>query len=134
MSLDPSLRLAIHALVIVVCLLDACVRGLRRRRLLRHGVTTTGTVVRHVDDPEGFTPVVRFVTREGEAREMSPDTLRGDEDWSVGRAVPVIYLPDAPARARVLAPGHMWSDVLASLGVGLLFAVVAITLLAFRVG
>lgn len=132
LGLSPRVRVLVLAAACAAFLLDASVRGARRWALVRRGAVATGTVVRHVDQSQGFTPVVRFVTREGAPVEFSPDAQHASEDWSIGARVAVRYLPTDPRRARVDDRRHLWSDVTLSGAIALALGLAAAAAWALR--
>ncbi|EHN75970.1 DUF3592 domain-containing protein [Streptomyces coelicoflavus] len=106
----------------------------RVRRLRRHGIRTTGTVVDNVrvDGHNGpsWAPVVAFVDHHGYRVEFTPSMRGSGMGLATGREVTLVYLPDDPQTARVLMRRHMTGPVyfvlagaLAFLSVGALIAV-----------
>ncbi|WP_328562521.1 DUF3592 domain-containing protein [Streptomyces coelicoflavus] len=106
----------------------------RVRRLRRHGVRTTGTVVDNVrvDGHNGpwWAPVIAFVDHYGHRVEFTPPLRGSGMGLATGREVTLVYLPDDPQTARVLMWRHMTGPVyfllagaLAFLSVGALIAV-----------
>ncbi|MBY8886963.1 DUF3592 domain-containing protein [Streptomyces sp. PTM05] len=77
----------------------------RQRRLGRHGVRTTGTVVRYdrrSTDEGGHVhyAVVVFTDTTGHQHECR-SASSGRRKWPIGRSVPVVYLPKAPHQASI---------------------------------
>ncbi|MFE2375723.1 DUF3592 domain-containing protein [Streptomyces sp. NPDC059398] len=104
-----------------------------QHRLQREGIRVRGLVVRHhmesgKDGPSYFA-VVEFVDVQG-SRHTFRSSSSGIRGLPVGGAVPVSYLPDAPAGARIALTGRRVWDVAFPLAIGALFTAIGIWLLA----
>ncbi|MEU0477209.1 DUF3592 domain-containing protein [Streptomyces olivaceus] len=108
----------------------------RVRRLRRHGIRTTGTVVDNVrvqgsnDSGPTWAPIVAFPDQHGYRVEFTP-SLRGvGLGLPTGRQVPVVYLPHNPQAARVLTRRHMTGPVVFLLAMGVLFLGLSVVIAA----
>ena len=79
---------------------------LRRRSLLKNGVSTSGVVV-GLDKMSGgesgasYAPIVRFTTDDGESRQYTPSFHTAWCNYRVGYSVSLVYDADNPARAVI---------------------------------
>ena len=79
---------------------------LRRRSLLKNGVSTSGVVV-GLDETSGsmsgasYAPIVRFTTDDGESRQYTPSFHTAWCNYRVGDSVSLVYDADNPARAVI---------------------------------
>lgn len=78
---------------------------LRRRSLLKNGVSTSGVVV-GLDKTSGesgasYAPIVRFTTDDGESRQYTPSFYTAWCNYRVGDSVSLVYDADNPARAVI---------------------------------
>jgi len=79
---------------------------LRRRSLLKNGVSTGGVVV-GLDKMSGnmggdsYAPIVRFTTDDGESRQYTPSFHTAWCNYRVGDSVSLVYDADNPARAVI---------------------------------
>ena len=78
---------------------------LRRRSLLKNGVSTSGVVV-GLDKTSGesgasYAPIVRFTTDDGKSRQYTPSFYTAWCNYRVGDSVSLVYDADNPARAVI---------------------------------
>jgi len=79
---------------------------LRRRSLLKNGVSTGGVVV-GLDKMSGnmsgasYAPIVRFTTDDGKSRQYTPSLYTAWCNYRVGDSVSLVYDADNPARAVI---------------------------------
>jgi hypothetical protein len=115
--------------------LVAAVKEAKTQRLLdRQGLRAVGTVIRYdrKQDPEGGTsyyPVIAYADAQGIARETN-SIVSGKRKWPIGREVPVVFLPQAPAKARIDTNFQRRARVVIPFLVGTVIITVAIVLMA----
>jgi len=99
----------------------------RTWRLRRRGVATQGTVADIVQstDSEGATtyrPKVRFTTADGRTVEFTERVGSSRTKLRPGDAVPVLYDPARPERAKMHTAFRMWAVPVILIAVGLILA------------
>ncbi|TJZ59124.1 DUF3592 domain-containing protein [Streptomyces piniterrae] len=80
-------------------------------RLIRHGLRTEGVVVDQEHEPgdDCSTPVIEFTDRQGRPVRFRP--VATGLGLALGTQVPVVYLPERPASARVFTRKHRRSPI-----------------------
>jgi hypothetical protein len=110
-----------------VCVAFGLIFLVVRILFVRRAVTTQGTVTdleSHHDSEDGttYTPVVSFVTADGQPIQFRSHVSSNPPSHQVGEMVPVKYLADKPQKAKMgTAPSLWWAPGLVLLvGAGLL--------------
>ncbi|WP_157894793.1 DUF3592 domain-containing protein [Streptantibioticus cattleyicolor] len=106
-------------------------------RLRREGVRVRGVVVRHTVSSTGETrsrhAVVGFVDADGTSHEYR-SALSGTGKLPVGGEVPMIYLPGAPAKARIDIASRRWGQVAVLMLFGVAFTAVGLLSMVSGIG
>jgi hypothetical protein len=98
--------------------------------LVKFGKVTVGNVIRMDASNEGETPIVEFVAEDQKTYTFRVKTVRGQDQWSVGKTCAVRYDPRNPKRAHVDAPLQRWMLVFILVG-GAIFLLATIQVLKF---
>jgi hypothetical protein len=117
-------------------LVGAAVEARTQRRLRREGVRVEGTVVRHEVETDASTEgrsalfaIVAYPDAHGATHECR-SVSSGTRNWPIGRSVPVVYLPQSPAKGRIDTASQRRMSVGVLLIVGLIFTALPLVLLA----
>lgn len=103
-------------LVGLACVYYAVRRMLRRRRIRRDPVRTSGRVialdlVASEDGPDWFTPTVRYDDESGAKREAKISIVRDMQTYAVGKKVPIVYERGNPT--NLIDPNDGWTEAIA---------------------
>ncbi|MCW9707889.1 DUF3592 domain-containing protein [Fodinibius salsisoli] len=99
---------------------------------LEKAITAEGTVVDLVvnrsSDSRTYSPVVEFLTQEGESIEFVSRTSSNPPSYSRGERVEVLYLLGEPRQAKINGFFSLWGGILIVGGLGLIFFLVGAAL------
>jgi Protein of unknown function (DUF3592) len=124
----------IFALVGGAMLLVAGRQLARRRAFVRHSAVASGTIVGLTENRESeeisYFPKVRFQTASGREFTFESEMGSSPEAGRIGDTVAVRYRPDQPESAEIDSFMSLWGVALLSGGLGLVFLLVGLGILA----
>ena len=112
---SSAIRTAVM-LVGLACIYYAVRRLVRRRRIRRDPIRSTGKVIAlelHPTDegPDWFTPTVRYVDDAGATHEFKLSIVRDTQAYAVGKKVPIVYERGNPT--NLIDPNDGWAEPIA---------------------
>ena len=103
-------------LVGLACMYYAVPRMLRRRRIRRDPVRTSGKVISlelysSDEGPDWYTPTVRYAEESGVTHEAQLPNVTDTKKYAVGKEVPIVYERGNPT--NLVDPGDGWAEMIA---------------------